>query len=160
MRVIEFRGFESVAPDALLQIVNQDALRMHLVDHDYFDRDSLRVWMNAKIELEKVPGCRIRGVYVDGSLAGWCGLQPDDSGVELAIVLSQPFWGAGISIFRSMMGWARDLGHEEVLFHLLESRPEYRSLNRLADRVVKTELMGRRFTTYYFTVDQFDQHSD
>lgn len=152
MSNIEFLHFEQVDPDALLAVVNQDSLRTHLIDHPYFDRVSLKAWMESKIELDSHDGCRVRAVSVDGVLAGWCGIQPDESGFELAIVISQGFWGAGISIFRSMMVWAGEMGHKEVVFHLLETRPKYRSLAKMASKVERSEQLGRSFTTYTIPV--------
>jgi hypothetical protein len=138
----------------LLEILNDDCLRKHLVDHPYFDDASLQSWMEAKIAIDAIQGCRIRLVSVDGMLAGWCGIQPDDNGFELAIVISRNFWGSGVQVFRSLLHWARELGHNEVLFHLLDSRPVYKALSKMASKVESTELYGRRFTTYYIPVDR------
>ncbi len=79
--------------------------------------------MEGKIQTGALSGCRIRAIYIDGKLAGWYGIQPDDNGFELAIVLSEKFWGFGITIFKIMMCWAKELGHKEIVFHLLDSRP-------------------------------------
>jgi len=87
-------------------------------------------------------------------LAGWCGIQPDNNGFELAIVISQRFWGCGLSIFSTLMCWAKELKHKEVLFHLLDSRREYKMLSKMANKVHSTQLLGRCFTTYYFLVDK------
>ncbi|WP_370979500.1 N-acetyltransferase [Agaribacterium sp. ZY112] len=152
MNNIEFLPFSQVVPKDLLSVVNEDSLRTHLIDHAYFDERSLLAWMADKINTDASTGCRIRAVYIGGSLAGWCGIQPDTKGFELAIVISQRFWGFGIRIFKTLMLWAKELGHQEVLFHLLETRPEYKALNKLATKVDKTELAGRSFTTYYIAV--------
>jgi hypothetical protein len=53
------------------------------------------------------------------------------------------------------MCWAKELGHQEIIFHLLETRPEYKALKRKATKVQKTELLGRRFTTYFISVDKW-----
>lgn len=135
-----------------MEILNEDSLRTHLIDHPYFDSVSVQAWMDEKINVDSIQGCRIRAVYIDGDLAGWCGIQPDDNRFELAIVISQKFWGFGISIFKSLMRWADEIGHKEVLFHLLDSRPEYKALNKMASKVHKTELLGRCFTTYYIPI--------
>ena len=142
MSHIEYLRFDQVYPQDLLEILNEDSLRTHLIDHPYFDVSSLEAWMAEKIKTDAIQGCRIRVVTVDESVAGWCGIQPDDCGFELAIVISQKFWGSGIAIFKTLLAWADELGHEEVVFHLLESRPEYRALNKLAAKVCKTELAG------------------
>jgi len=152
MSEIEFLSFNQVSPENFMGIVNEDSLRTHLIDHPYFDASSLQAWMEDKVKTNDIKGCRIRAVYIGGALAGWCGIQPDDNGFELAIVISSKFWGFGISIFKTLMCWAKEVGHKEVLFHLLESRPEYKALNRMSTKVHKTELAGRYFTTYHVSV--------
>lgn len=152
MSEIQFLAFNQVSPEDLMVILNEDSLRMHLIDHPYFDVISLQAWMDDKIKVDAIQGCRIRAVYINGVLAGWCGIQPDDNGFELAIVISQRFWGFGISIFKTLMCWAHELGHKEILFHLLESRPEYKALNKISNKVYKTEKLGRYFTTYHIPV--------
>tara|TARA_R100001460_G_C3544190_1_gene174743 strand:- start:922 stop:1386 length:465 start_codon:yes stop_codon:yes gene_type:complete len=154
MSEIEFLRFNQVNPNEFMGIVNQDSLRTHLIDHPYFDETSLQTWMEEKISTDAMHGCRIRAVYISGVLAGWCGIQPDDNGFELAIVISQKFWGFGIPIFKRLMCWAKELGHKEILFHLLESRPEYKALNQMSTKVHKTELSGRCFTTYHVAVGE------
>ena len=152
MSEIEFLSFSQVNPEDLMAVMNEDSLRTHLIDHPYFDAQSARAWIDDKVKTDSMQGCRIRVVFIGGVLAGWCGIQPDDNGFELAIVISKNFWGFGISIFKTLMCWAKELGHKEVLFHLLESRREYKALNKMSTKVDKTELAGRCFTTYHVSV--------
>ncbi|MBO2654675.1 N-acetyltransferase [Shewanella algae] len=154
MSEIEFLHFNQVNHTEFMDVVNQDSLRIHLIEHPYFDETSLHAWMNEKINTDAIHGCRIRAVYIGGVLAGWRGIQPDDNGFELAIVISQKFWGFGIPIFKKLMCWAKELGHKEILFHLLESRREYKVLNKMSTKVYKTELSGRCFTTYHLAVNE------
>ncbi|HBJ82060.1 MULTISPECIES: GNAT family N-acetyltransferase [Bacteria] len=154
MSEIEFLHFNQVNHTEFMDVVNQDSLRTHLIEHPYFDETSLHAWMNEKINTDAIHGCRIRAVYIGGVLAGWCGIQPDDNGFELAIVISQKFWGFGIPIFKKLMCWAKELEHKEILFHLLESRREYKVLNKMSTKVYKTELSGRCFTTYHLAVNE------
>lgn len=154
MSKIEFLSFNQVNPDDFLPIVNEQALRKHLIDHPVFDSVSIREWIREKSQSESIPGCRVRAILIDGTLAGWCGIQPDDNGFEIAIVIAREFWGVGISIFNELMCWAKALGHKEIVFHLLETRPEYKFLKRKATKVQKTKLLGRSFTTYFISVEQ------
>ncbi|MES9826508.1 MAG: hypothetical protein ABW127_18965 [Candidatus Thiodiazotropha endolucinida] len=154
MSQIEYLCFNQVNPQDFMAILNEDSLRTHLVDHPYFDTTSLQAWIVDKTNIDALHGCRIRAVYIDGALAGWCGIQPDDNGFELAIVISQKFWGFGIPIFKTIMCWAKELGHKEILFHLLETRPEYKALIKMSTKVYKTELAGRCFTTYHVKVGE------
>ncbi|WP_444907666.1 N-acetyltransferase [Microbulbifer sp. SSSA008] len=143
--------------DELLAVLNKDSLREHLIKHEYFDDQSLNEWIKFKLEVDSLTGCRVRLIYIGGVLAGWCGLQPDDSGFEMAVVISQQFWGSGLSVFKTMIGWAKELGHKEIVCHLLDSRPEYRALKRISKTVHKAELLGRCFTTYCIELDKYVQ---
>lgn len=154
MSNIEYLSFEAVAPKELMAIANEDSLRTHLIDHPYFDVVNIQNWIEDKIKANSIQGCRIRVVSIKGEVAGWCGIQPDDNGFEIAIVISQRFWGSGLTIFKALMNWAGELGHKEVLFHLLDTRREYKALAKLATKVQRTKLLGRNFTTYYFLVGQ------
>lgn len=151
---IEYLTFNEVDPQNLMAVVNEDSLRAHLVDHPYFDASSIQTWIEDKLKTDAMPGCRVRVVTIDGELAGWCGIQPDDEGFEIAIVISQRFWGPGVPIFKTLMSWAAELGHQEVLFHLLDSRREYKALAKMASKVQQTQLLGRNFTTYHFAVEK------
>jgi len=155
MTDVNFVHFKDVDPEDWLPVVNEQDLRKHLIHHENFTSSSIREWINDKLEIDSLVGCRIRAIYIDGSLAGWCGIQPDDNNFELAIVLSQQFWGAGIPIFKALMLWVKELGHQEVVFHLLDSRPEYKSLINLSSRICKTQLLGRCFTSYYISVNDW-----
>lgn len=153
MASFKYIKLTDIAPNELLKILNEDSIRTHLIDHPQFDLESLHSWIVEKTETDQIKGCRIRGVLIDGMLAGWCGIQPDKHGFELAIVISQKYWGHGISIFRTLMQWARASNHSEVVFHLLDSRKEYKALRKMANKVTQTEWAGFQFTTYYFPVD-------
>ncbi len=150
---IEYFKFHEVNPKDLMALVNKDSLRAHLIHHPYFDSLSIQTWIKEKIETDALPGCRVRVVSINGEIAGWCGIQPDENGFEIAIILSQRFWGAGLPIYKTLLSWARELGHKEVLFHLLDSRREYKALAKIATKVHRTKLLGRSFTTYHLSVD-------
>lgn len=159
MSTIEFKDFTHINSKDLTILLNENKIREHLVEHPYFDDISIDKWIKEKIEIDSLSGCRIRAVYINENLAGWCGIQPDEKGFELAIVISENFWGSGISIFKTLISWAKELGHKEVLFHLLESRTEYKALNKIATKVKKTKLLGRYFLTYYISFDDEIQNN-
>jgi hypothetical protein len=149
---IQYIDFNDAPLDELLTIVNEDSLRTHLIDHPYFDKTSLAEWVDDKVQTDRLPGCRVKVIQVEGHVAGWCGIQPDERGYELAIVLGQAYWGIGISVFKEMLKWSNELGHTEVVFHLLESRPPYKALQKMSTNVEQTELLGRTFTSYTVAV--------
>ena len=152
MKSIEYLSFDKVNPDVLKDVLNEESLRTHLIEHPYFDSDSVREWIAGKIEIDSADGCRVRVISISGDIAGWCGIQPDEEGFEVAIIISRRFWGSGMRIFKTIEKWAKELGHKEILFHLLDTRREYKALAQTAIRVSKTQLLGRSFTTYYFEV--------
>lgn len=158
MSGIEYLSFDRINPSDFLPVLNEPTIRQHLIAHNHFNRVSVSEWMHSKMQLDTISGCRVRAILIDGSLAGWCGIQPDAKGFEIAIVISQRFWGCGVSIFKTLMLWAKELGHEQILFHLLDSRPEYKFLKRNAIKVENTALMGRRFTSYTLAVDAWYWH--
>ena len=150
-----FSPFSAVRAEDFLPLLNDETLRKHLIPHPLFDVAGVRDWMAYKLGVDARPGCRVRASFLDGTLAGWCGIQPDDEGVELAIVLAKAGWGSGVAIFNEMMGWERELGHRTILFHLLDTRPPYLSLARRAIWVRKTRLGEHPFTTYCLDVERW-----
>ena len=101
---------------------------------------------------DSVPGCRTRVVYVNDDLVGWCGIQKDNSGYEIAIVISKSAWGVGASIFEKLIAWSKDFGHQEVVIHLLESRPPYKFLKQKSIKSCNTKMYGRNFITYHIAI--------
>lgn len=152
MNDVSYLRFDQVDSDELMAVLNEDSVRTHLVDHPYFDESSIQMWVEDKTSTDNMPGCKVRVIYIGETLAGWCGIQPDDNGFEIAIVISKKYWGYGIPIFKTLKLWALELGHKEVLFHLLDTRREYRGLAKMATKVSHTHLLGRNFTTYYFSL--------
>ena len=155
MKKISYVSFREVNTLDWLKILNEPVLRRHLVEHDIFNETTINNWVKSKLDVDAREGCRVRAIYIDKELAGWCGIQPDDNGYELAIVLANLYWGTGISIFKTMMNWAKELGHHEVLFHLLDSRREYKALKKFANKINQSQLLNRHFVSYYISVNQW-----
>ena len=152
MSRLSYSVLAAVDPADLLPTLNKRAVRAHLIDHPRFDAATAAEWLAGKLAVDATPGCRVRAVLVDGELAGWCGIQFENGQYELAIVLDDAHWGIGPRVFREMMGWARELGHETVCIHFLHTRPAYRFLRKMARRVHESEWLGSRFTTYELAV--------
>ena len=148
MTAIRYYPLAEAAPEQLLAIMNDIHTRTHLISHPEFTLQSLASWVAGKQKEDQQPGCRVCAADINGELAGWCGIQRSEKDYELAIVIGSGFWGAGPVIFRDMLGWASEMNHSEVVFHLLDSRGEYRALRKMASEVISTRLMGRDFRTY------------
>ncbi|MYM64215.1 GNAT family N-acetyltransferase [Pseudomaricurvus sp. HS19] len=148
MPVVEYRELAGVKPALFLPLLNSARVRQHLMTHAAFTEESAAAWLQEKRDLNTRKGCWLRAVWQAGTLAGWCGIQPDADHFELAIVLADDHWGIGPQIFRELMRQAKALGHPVVYIHLLHTRPEYNFLRKRASRVLASELNGHRFITY------------
>lgn len=153
MHPIEYRALNQIDPDQLLSLLNKERVRSHLMKHQLFDRESLQSWLKGKIEMDATRGCRVRAIVVDDQCVGWCGLQHDNGEYEIAVVLDDSHWGLGRKIFRDLMAWAKDLGHQTVSIHFFHTRPEYKFLRKIARSVHESHIMDNKFTTYRLSVD-------
>ncbi len=150
---IKYQKLNRANPDDLLSLLNKQKIREHLVEHVLFDSDSLMDWINAKVDVDAINGCKVRAINYNDQLAGWCGIQLEDGHYELAIIIDEQFWGVGKTVFQDMMGWAKELGHNEVFIHFLHTRPDYKFLHKIAKSVFETEMLGSKFTTYQLAVN-------
>lgn len=149
---IDYQKFSDVNPELFFPLLNSNKVRTHLIRHQTFDDEMLKSWIADKISMDAVAGCKVRAIQVEGNLAGWCGIQLEDSRYGLAMVIDDQYWGLGIKVYRDLMQWAAELGHTSVFVQLLNTRPEYRFLRRSAKQVSESELMGNKFTTYELEV--------
>ena len=153
MRKIHYVALDKIDADKFLPILNKLSTRKHLIAHEAFDTVSVTSWINDKLVEDNRPGCIVRAVMLDEVLVGWCGIQLSEFGFELAIVLDDAYWGLGKAVFKTLMSWASDFGHERVYIHLLHTRPQYKFLSKAAKRVFPTEMLGDSFTTYELNVE-------
>lgn len=152
MNEIAYVKLNEVNPDDFIPILNHRKVRGHLIGHELFDANSVRAWIDAKMEVDSTEGCRVRAILYRGRLMGWCGIQFEGGDYEIAIVIGHEFWGLGRTVFRDMMGWAEELGHDEILIHFLHSRPEYGFLRKIARDVHESEILGEKFLSYRLPV--------
>lgn len=159
MKEIEYTSLKDLNQHELLSILNTDKIREHLVAHDRFNEESLAHWISGKMKVDATKGCKVRGIRLDGTVAGWCGIQFENESYELAIVLGEEFWGIGTIVFKDMMVWASEFGHSHVVLHLFNTRPEYRFLKKMASRVYESTIFGQSYTSYELRVTYAQQAS-
>lgn len=152
MREIKYIKLEELNPEDLRALLNKHRIREHLIEHSLFDSNTIKSWIQEKCEVDRAKGCIVRGVVLNNSIAGWCGIQFVDGKYEIAIVLDDKFWGIGKRVFGDVMNWAQELGHKEVFIHLLHTRPEYRFLRKISKNVFETEISGNKFITYQISI--------
>lgn len=152
MKNIEYVDLHNLNRTETLNILNRKKVRDHLVAHEEFDGTLLDEWIKGKVEVNQTYGCKVKGIKVDGATAGWCGIQFENGSYELAIVLDPKYWGVGSGVFQDLLRWASELGHSEVVLHLFNTRPEYRFLRKMADRVYESTIFGQKYTSYELKV--------
>jgi GNAT superfamily N-acetyltransferase len=148
-------GLLTEAPrDQLLALLNDPRVRRHLIPHPLFTPESLEAWLRAKTELESDPLCRVRAVYVDAALAGWCGIQREGDVYDLGMILAVRRWGLGRQVFHALLAWGRALGHRELYALLPAGRPQRRALTRwLGQPVLRRTIQGIPFEGYRIALD-------
>ena len=151
--MIEYINMAECNADEFITLLNSEDVRKHLMPHDQFNHESLASWIKQKNDCDALPGCRVRGILINQQLAGWCGIQDDELGYEIAIILARPFWGYGKRVFQSMRAWAKEFGHSELIIHLHESRPNYKYLSKLSkNKITKSKISGNTFNSYHIPV--------
>ncbi|KKD00421.1 hypothetical protein KY46_07205 [Photobacterium halotolerans] len=155
MRNLQYVPLDEIESDKFIPILNKASTRKHLMTHDAFDSDLAKKWIRDKLDIDALEGCIVRAITVDDELVGWCGIQLSELGHEIAIVIDDRSWGIGKRVFRSLISWADDFGHEVVYIHLLHTRPEYEFLRKLSQSVFPTVMLGDRFTTYELNVADY-----
>ena len=153
MNGVEYVKLSEVNPAEFVPLLNKQKIRKHLINHPLFDEQTAKAWLEAKVGVDSYQGCKVRAIFVDKQLAGWCGIQLEDEKYEIAIVIDDDYWGLGIKIFREIMSWAKELGHRTVFIHFLHTRPEYKFLRKISKNVYESELLGSKFTTYELAVE-------
>ena len=152
MSQLEYVTLDKVNINDFKDLLNKQKIREHLIKHVLFDSEAVESWVVEKINMDSNKGCRVRGIYSNNNLAGWCGIQLEEDKYEIAIVLDDKFWGIGKKVFIEMMGWAKEFKHEDVFIHFLHTRPEYRFLRKISKSISETELLGHKFITYQLAV--------
>lgn len=155
MSELAFLKLDQVDLNAMLEILNKESTRAHLIEHKVFDLNDVKQWVLGKLEVDAMAGCRVRAVELDGVLAGWCGIQEEKGEFEMAIVIDDSHWGIGKRIFNEMMLWAVEMEHKTVVIHLLKTRRKYKFLEKVANRVSDSTLMGALFTSYELDVSRW-----
>lgn len=151
---IFYPELSDIALDDVIRLFNNPSISKHLVGYETFTPSVAQQWIDRKLKMQRESGCRIRGIVQNGAFAGWCGIQRVNEDFELALVINPEFWGQGKHIFKEVLRWASELGHEVILLDLLQTRREYHFLKNLAKAVYYSEKNGYQFTTYELEVEQ------
>ena len=160
MNTLKYVKLNEVNTNDFLPLLNNQKNREHLIAHEFFDPSTAKDWINLKLEVDAICGCKVRAIIYKDQLAGWCGIQLEENKYEIAIVIDNMFWGLGRKVFSDIMCWAKELGHNSILIHFLHTRLEYMFLKKIATNVYETELHGSKFTTYQLVVKYRPYYDD
>lgn len=145
-RATEFFPLSSVDPQELASLINDPRVRRHMpLCGEPLSVDQVREWAAGKDHMLKETGIGPRAILVDGTLAGWGGLQPEGQDIELALVLSPAFWGTGRAICDLLLIEAFEThGLSQVIILLPSSRTRVAGIRKLgfeqaSTRVVEVE---------------------
>ena len=130
---ITFARLPDVAPDALMQLMNDPIVRRHLpLARGRFDAAACARFVAAKEALWAAHGYGPYGFMVGGQLIGWGGLQPEAGDVDLGLVLHPHFWGLGRVLYERLLVEAVErLRVASVIVLLPPSRVRTSGLRRL-----------------------------
>ena len=148
---ISLARLTAVAPDALIGLMNDPAVRRHLpLARGVFDSAACERFVAAKEAIWAEHGYGPYGFLCDGELVGWGGLQPEEGDVDLGLVLQPQFWGSGPALYQHFLTEAFDrLRVPSVTVLLPPSRVRVSGLRRLgfvADG--ETLVGGERFLRF------------
>jgi RimJ/RimL family protein N-acetyltransferase len=123
---------------------------MPLADPEPMSPDELRDWVAGKEAITRQHGFGPQAILLDGDFAGWGGIEPDDAGASISLVLFPAFWGRGREILDVLLEEAFGrLGLPYVLVEFPPTRTRVRGLLRLGFREVGDRTIeGERFVVY------------
>ena len=133
---IELKRLTEVNPAAVIELMNDPAVRRHLpLARGHFGRSEYKRFLAAKERMWEERGFGPWAFVLDDELVGWGGLQPEGDDADVGLVLSQKYWGAGRVLYGRILDHAFDeLGLDSVIALLPQSRTRVGALTRLGFR--------------------------
>jgi ribosomal-protein-alanine N-acetyltransferase len=148
---IEFVRLSHIDTASLLRLVNDPRVQRHMpLAGDEMSAADVHAWVGDKERYWDEFGFGPWGIRIQGTVAGWGGLQPFNGDVEIALVLLPEFWGWGKAIFLRLEQYAfGELGLTHIVVALPRTRGGARGLLRLGFRPVDTaDIEGHPFVVY------------
>lgn len=148
---VDFRRLSEVALSDLADLLNHPEVRRHLpLATGEFTEEMCARFVSAKERLWAEHGYGPWAFFVDGTFAGWGGLQPEGGDADLGLVLHPTYWGIGPQLAREVLRRAFvDMGFESVIILLPPSRTRIRAIRRLGfESDGEVVLSGERFLRY------------
>lgn len=151
---IEFRRLSQVSSQAIIELMNQRAVRRHLpLARGHFGPSECERFIAAKERIWQENGYGPWAFVIDDEFIGWGGLQPEGDDVDVGLVLRQSHWGAGRVLYKKIIAYAfGELGPGSVIILLPPSRKRLSGIQRLGFRSDgELILEDERFLRYRLT---------
>jgi ribosomal-protein-alanine N-acetyltransferase len=149
---IAFTPLSLIDPQALQALFTDPRVIRHmpLADPEPMSLDELRDWVAGKEAITQQHGFGPQAILLDDYFAGSGGIEPDDAGASISLVLLPAFWGHGRQILDVLLEKAFGrLGLPYVLVEFPPTRTRVRGLLHLGFREVGDRTIeGERFVVY------------
>ncbi len=104
---IEFRRLPEIEKLEIIELMNNDLVRRQMpLLIGTFTEKFCEQFVRAKESLWENHGYGPWAFVVDGSFAGWGGLQPENGEADLALVLHPNYWGIGKNLYKKIINRA------------------------------------------------------
>ncbi len=133
---IAFKRLSDVDPRAIIELVNDPAVRRHLpLARGRFGPSECKSFVAAKERIWEANGYGPWAFVIGDEFIGWGGLQPEGDDVDVGLVLRPSHWGAGRVLFKRIISYAfGELGLGSVIALLPPSRKRVAGMQRLGFR--------------------------
>ena len=148
---IEFKRLAEVDKPDIIKLMNHPLVgrQMPLLKAGFSDSDCDK-FIAQKEQLWKAHGYGPSAFVVDGHFAGWGGLQPEGSDVDLALVLHPDYWGIGKKLYTKIIAEAfTKMGFCSITVLLPPTRTRVQGLLRLGFKEEQiVEVGNEKFVKY------------
>jgi RimJ/RimL family protein N-acetyltransferase len=150
--MVGFLSLSSIDPELLRALLNDSRVTRHmpLANSEPMSLQAVRDWVVTKEDIVRQHGYGPQAILLDGSFAGWGGLEPDGDGASISLVLLPDYWGRGREVLDALLEEA--FGRRALPYVLAEfppSRTRVRGLLRVGFRQVgERVIFGETFVVY------------
>lgn len=154
---IELVRLTEVPPADLVAVLGDPRLARHMPLWRPMSEAEVAAWVRDKDAQWERHGYGPWAVRVEGRTIGWAGLQREEHGPDLAVVLAPAGWGHGAAVVTAVLARAfGQLGLDEVVVSLPASRAPEAVLARWGFRAAAPqEIAGATFRTWRLTRETY-----
>lgn len=129
---IQFLRLSQISTTGIIALNTHPMVLKHMPLGDtQFDEVYCKNWIAGKEQHWQQYGYGVWAFVIDGSFAGWGGLQNEKGDADLALVLHPDFWGKGQRIAKQMIQEAfKTLNVDSLTIHLPLTRSKLAALRR------------------------------